>query len=333
MRVLYTLLFMLGFSGAAMANCEGPNLFDQRPEAERTAMQNAAAEAPFSEGLLWRVEKDGVVSHIIGTFHLHLPQHAATVTRLRSLTPPPQQLFMEMTSEDQLGFQRHLTQHPELFLIETGPSLIDRLGPEHWAVVSDQLKARGMPPFMAARYQPWFLGLTLMVPPCAFDIVKSGKKGLDLQIEALAQERDLPRVSLDTTERLISLLASDPIEAQVDDLRWSLTLGTDLSAPEMIPTVIDMYLSETIQLIWELNRADMRAAAKGDTDAERIADLLQQVEKDLIVARNTDWVKVLAPALSETPSLIAFGALHLPGKDGVLSQLNAAGFTITRLDL
>ncbi|MBO9402389.1 TraB/GumN family protein [Shimia sp. R9_3] len=333
MRIFTTILFLLGFSGAAMANCEGPNQFEQRPLAERAAMLEAAEQAPFSEGLLWQVEKDGVVSHIVGTFHLHLPEHAATMERLRSLTPPPQQLFMEMTSEAQLGFQRHLTQNPELFLIQSGPSLIDRLGDENWAKVSDQLKARGMPPFLAARYQPWFLGMTLMVPPCAFDVVKSGKKGLDLQIEALAQTRDWPRHSLDNTESLIGLLAGDPIDQQVDDLRWSLDLGTDLSGADMIPTVIDMYLSETIQLIWDLNRADMLQAAQGDADAERIATLLQQVEEDLIKTRNTAWVKTLAPALAKTPSLVAFGALHLPGDHGVLAQLEAAGFTVTRLPL
>lgn len=333
MRILSTILFLLGFSGVAMANCEGANLFDTRPLAERTALINAAAKVPHSEGLLWRVEKEGVVSHIVGTFHLYLPQHAATVDRLQSLSPQPEQLFLEMTSGDQLAFQRHLTQNPELFLIQSGPSLIERLGEEHWAAVADQLKSRGMPPFMAARYQPWFLGLTLMVPPCALEVVKSGKKGLDFQIEALAKERDLPRFALDTTESLIGLLAGDPIDAQVEDLRWSLELGTDLAAPEMIPTIIDMYLSETIQLIWELNRADMLKAAQGDAHAERIAELLQQVEQDLIVTRNTNWIKTLAPALTQRPSLVAVGALHLPGDHGVLAQLEAAGFTVTRLSL
>lgn len=331
MRILSTILFLLSFSSAAWANCDGPILFDQRPEAERAAMQSAAAQVPFSEGLLWQVEKDGIVSHIIGTFHLHLPDHAATVTRLQSLTPPPEQLFLEMTSEAQLGFQRHLSQNPSLFLIETGPSLIDRLGEEDWGIIANQLKERGMPPFLAARYQPWFLGLTLMIPPCAFDVVKSGQKGLDLQIEALAQERDLPRHSLDSTEILLALLAKDPLDTQVEDLRWSLALGDDLSAPDTIPTVIDMYRAETIQLIWEMNRADMLNTARGNADAERMAALLQEVEEDLIVTRNTAWVQTLIPALNETPSLVAFGALHLPGDHGVLAQLEAAGFTITRL--
>ncbi|CUH52337.1 TraB/GumN family protein [Shimia marina] len=331
MRLLLSLLFLLGFCTVASANCTGPNLFETRPQSDQQTLLVKAAEVPFHEGILWQVEKNGVTSYIIGTFHVHLPEHAAMVDHLRGLRPAPTQLFMELTAEDQLGFQRHLTTNPSLFLIQEGDSLIDRLGPELWPKVADQLKARGMPPFLAARYQPWFLGMTLMMPPCAMEIVKSGQKGLDLQIEAMAAEMDWSAHSLDTTEHLIDILASEPLDKQLDDLKWSLRLQEDLAAPEMIPTVIDLYLQERIQLIWELNQADLRIKSEGNADAQRMATMMQEVEDSLLTARNTAWVEKLAPALSQTSALVAVGALHLPGEHGVLAQLQNAGFTLTRL--
>lgn len=333
MRFLSTLLFLLSFSGIASANCAGPNLYQFLPASERHALEAKAAQAPFSEGLLWRAEKDGVVSHLIGTFHVHLPEHAAMVTRLGELTPQPEKVFLELTDDDQLGFQRHLTENPDSYLIQSGPSLIDRLGPDLWPRVEEQLKARGMPPFLAARYQPWFLGMTLMLPPCAFDVVKSGKKGLDQQIAAMAQTKNLPTASLDTIDGLLAILASDPIEEQMEDLRWSLSLNTDLAAPELMGTVIDMYLKETIQLIWEFNTAETFKNAAGDENKSRLATLLKQAEDDLIIARNTTWTKMLSTELAQSPALVAVGALHLPGEHGVLNQLQNAGFTLTRVPL
>jgi len=333
MRFLTTLLFLITFSGIASANCGGQNLYPSLPASERQALEAKAAQAPFSEGLLWRAEKDGVVSHLIGTFHVHLPEHAAMVALLEELTPQPEKVFLELTDDDQLDFQRHLTENPDSYLIQSGPSLIDRLGPDLWPRVEEQLKARGMPPFLAARYQPWFLGMTLMLPPCAFDVVKSGKKGLDQQIAAMAKTKNLPTTSLDSIEGLLAILASDPLEEQMEDLRWSLSLNTDLAAPDLMGTVIEMYLKETIQLIWEFNASETYKNAAGDENKSRLATLLKQAEDDLIIARNTTWARVLSTELAQTPALVAVGALHLPGDHGVLKQLQNAGFSVTRVPL
>ena len=121
MRFLITLLFLITISSVASANCAGPNLYQSLPASGRQTLEAKAAQAPFSEGLLWRAEKDGVVSHLIGTFHVHLPEHAAMVTRLEELTPQPEKVFLELTDEDQLGFQRHLTENPDRYLIQSGP--------------------------------------------------------------------------------------------------------------------------------------------------------------------------------------------------------------------
>lgn len=333
MRFLTTLLFLLSFSSIVSANCSGPNIYPSLPTSERQALEAKAAAVPFSEGLLWRAEKDGVVSHIIGTFHVHLPQHAAMVTRLEELTPDPEKVFLELTDEDQFGFQRHLTQNPDSYLIQSGPSLIDRLGPELWDRVVVQLQERGMPAFLAARYQPWFLGMTLMLPPCAYEIVKSGKKGLDQQIAAMAKANNLPTQSLDSIDGLLTMLASDPLEEQMEDLRWSLSLNTDLAAPDLMGAMVAMYLDETIQLIWEFSSAETSKNVGDNKDKARLAQLLKQAEDDLIVARNTAWEEVLTEELSKAPALVAVGALHLPGGTGVLAQLQGAGFTLTRMPL
>ena len=51
--------------------------------------------------------------------------------------------------------------------------------------------------------------------------------------------------------------------------------------------------------------------------------------EELIFKRNADWLKELPAIMSETPSFIAVGALHLPGEKGVLEGLRKAGYKIT----
>ncbi len=103
MRFLSILLFLLPLSNIASANCAGPNLYPTLPKQERQALETKAAQAPFSEGLLWRAEKAGVVSHIIGTFHVHLPEHAAMVARLEELTPSLKGFFSNSPTRTNLG--------------------------------------------------------------------------------------------------------------------------------------------------------------------------------------------------------------------------------------
>lgn len=57
-----------------------------------------------------------------------------------------------------------------------------------------------------------------------------------------------------------------------------------------------------------------------------------ELREALLVRRNQAWIAQLLPMLKsgERP-LIAVGALHLVGKDGLVAQLEARGFKITRL--
>ena len=74
------------------------------------------------------------------------------------------------------------TEKPELFFINDGPSLIDLLGGKDWALAEARLSDMGVPGFFGAKFQPWYMNLTLAVPPCAFAVIQAGGKGLDRQI-------------------------------------------------------------------------------------------------------------------------------------------------------
>jgi uncharacterized protein len=50
----------------------------------------------------------------------------------------------------------------------------------------------------------------------------------------------------------------------------------------------------------------------------------------MMTDRNRAWIPVIEAAAKQGPILVAFGALHLSGKTGVLRLLEQDGYSITR---
>ena len=330
-----TLVFCFGlmFATALQADCSGPSDFDALPLETQSHLRAKADLAPYSSGLLWQVEKNGHRSYIIGTLHLPVPQLAALSTQVGELMLDTDQLLLELTLDAEKTFQAALASDPSLFLITEGPSLIDRLGEEAWTEVAALLKSRGIPSFTAARYQPWFLGLTLAIPPCVTESIQRGELGLDRQLEQTARDNDLPTDSLDTIEALIALFSSEPLDTQIEQMKEAIEAGVfgESSSPA---TIINFYFKEEVQLIWTYEEwKALKTAEENGEKAEAIANQLRQLEQGLVVDRNLSWMETLGDVLAKGPTTVAVGALHLPGDQGLLAQLQAQGFRITRLPL
>ena len=329
------LVFCLGlaFATAVHGDCSGPSAFDALPLETQDQLRAESDLAPHASGLLWQVEKNGHRSYIIGTLHLPTPRLANITAQVSDLMQDTDRLLLELTLEDEQAFQVALTQDPSLFLITEGPSLIDRLGEETWAEVAAVLKSRGIPSFTAARYQPWFLSLTLAIPPCVTESLQKGELGLDRQLEQIAISQGLPTSSLDTVDALIALFSSDPIDTQVTQMKDAVEAGL-LGQSSNPATIIDLYFKEDIQLIWTYEGwKALKTAEDNGAKAEAIASQIKQLEQGLVVDRNLQWMETLGFALSEGPATVAIGALHLPGEQGLLAQLKAQGFNVTRLSL
>ena len=333
-RIFSALVLSLFGATTASASCaqDGSGGLSHLSAAQRDDLLSEIADAPFAEGNFWQVEKGGVTSYVFGTMHLYDPRHDSALRAIAPQLEKAEQLFMEMTHEDQLTFQSILLQQPERLFIQTGPSLIDLLGDEAWAKLSAQLETRGMPAFMAAKMQPWYAGLTLSIPACALEDMKENRHGIDRMIEEIANEAAMPTQSLDVAEDLIDLLSSDPLEQQVADMRWSLSLDLqDLTTGGS--AIIDHYFSEQSLLGFLASRYTPQLGQLTSADAIKLDTVLDEFMAELIDQRNIAWMPTLRTELETTPSFVAMGALHLPGKNGVLALLQAEGFDITRLPI
>ena len=325
-RYVFVIAGLLGLAGPAFASCEGRNLIAAMPEAERQALFDRAHVVPFAQGNLWRATRDGEEITLVGTLHMDDSRHDATMAALNPALDAARVVLVEAGPEEMAALQSRLARDPGLMVKTEGPTLPERLSPELWDKLSEAVRARGVPPFMAAKLQPWYLTMILSIPPCALEAFGEDL-GLDARVIDAAEARGLPVRALEPYDTVFSVFEKMSDADQLSMITSSLAMED--RSEDMSTTMIDSYFDEEARVIWEFSRD--QALTIAGYSPERVDREFALMEEALMVRRNQDWIPVLTAAAADGPVLAAFGALHLSGDQGVLALLQAEGFTLERL--
>jgi uncharacterized protein YbaP (TraB family) len=316
----------LGLVGPAFGSCAGRNLIEALAEPARQALFDRAHAVPFAQGNLWRATREGEEITLIGTLHMDDSRHEATMVALSPALDAARVVLVEAGPEEIAALQSRLARDPALMVQTKGPTLPERLSPELWDKLAQAVRARGVPPFMAAKLQPWYLSMILSIPPCALEAMGEDR-GLDARVIEAAEARGLPVRALEPYDTVFSVFDKMSDADQLSMITSSLALED--RSEDMLTTMIDSYFEEEARVIWEFSRA-VALTIEGYS-AERVEREFALMEAALMVQRNQDWIPVLTRAAADGPVLAAFGALHLSGDQGVLALLQAEGFTLKRL--
>lgn len=315
-----------GFAGAAQAMCAGSNLIEALAEPDRQALMARAHAVPYPQGNLWQARRGAQEIVLVGTLHMDDPRHAPTMAQLEPVFERVSSVLVEAGPEEMAALQSRLAREPGLMVRTEGPTLPETLPPEIWDRLAEAMRARGVPPFMAAKLQPWYLAMLLSIPPCALGAMGEDR-GLDAQVIEAAEARGLPVRALEPYDTVFAVFADLPEGDQMSMITASLAM--EGQSEDMSATMIDSYFAEEARLIWEFSRA--QALTVEGYDQARVDREFALMEEALMVRRNQAWIPVLTAAAADGPVLAAFGALHLSGDQGVLALLEAEGFTLERL--
>ena len=327
-RFITTIAALFCLTASAGAQCVGDNLINALPAADRATLDQATAKVPYPNGNFWRATRGDQSITIAGTYHFDDPRHAATIKALTPIIKAATTVLVEAGPDEEAALEAHLTRDPGAMMIMTGPTLPEQLPEADWQALASAMRARGIPPFMAAKFRPWYVAAMLGIPPCAMATVATSK-GLDGLVIDAANEAFVPIKALEPYDTIFGIFGSMSNADQLSMIKNTLVLEeiiTDFSV-----TLADTYFSQDTRLIWEFMR--QQALATPGYSPETINAEFSRMEEALMSRRNRSWIPVIEAAANQGPVFAAFGALHLSGQDGVLALLEREGFALERLTL
>ncbi|OED50178.1 polysaccharide biosynthesis protein GumN [Rhodobacteraceae bacterium (ex Bugula neritina AB1)] len=323
MRFLLAFAFLF-LPAALWAACTGTDQRLALSAQDRAAIDAQVAATPFAEGNHWIARRGSRTLHVIGTMHINDPRLDAVSDALAPVIAQADLLLLEGTKREMAELVTAIGRDPSLTLITEGPSLIDRLEPAEWESLAATARANGVAPWMAAKMRPWFLAVSMAVPPCLRASPES-TNGLDRRLEQAADEAGTATRALESPMTLFEVFNSEPLEEQVRQLRAYLTLlGGEQDA---VHTMIESYFDEQALTYFTIYQRDfLQSDALPPQETRRI---WQETMMALLDNRNRAWIPVIEAAEGDL-IVVAAGALHLPGETGVLNLLQQEGYSLER---
>lgn len=329
--ILLGLISGIVLATSAAATCgNGPALTDYLSPEEYEQLTEITSESVNGTGILWHATRGDQSLIIVGTLHISDPRHARTMAKLRPLIRRSDFVLLEATSDEEARLKDAIAHEPTFVFNPDGPTLPDQLEEEVWTQLRAAMNARGIPSPLIAKMKPWYVAMLLSVPPCAMQMMATGDGGLDKLVEQIADKNQILRGPLEDWRTLFRIFESIPEDEQLDFLRLSLT--PDAQSPEAFTALLDAYFREDHATAWALSTV----LAYRDTTrpSEEIAEDLKITEDLLLTSRNHKWMpEILRAAETFDQTVVAVGAAHLIGQEGILSLLAAEGFSISRIPL
>lgn len=324
-----TAIALLTLTGLpAAAQCVGTSYLDQLTPTQQSDLTAASQAIPFGEGILWTATRDDSTITVIGTMHIYDPRLKPIYDKISDEIATADLVMLEATPKEEAELQDLIVTDPGLLFIVEGPTLPTLLDEQTWDLIASAATERGIPGFMTAKMQPWYLSLMLSVPPCAMQDMISGNLGLDHMISEKATMAGVPMQALESVTTLFDLFKDEPFQDQIDMLK--INLSSSEIQQQMFVSMLDSYFAQDVGTLWEMSRIAMTEVP--GIDAATATDLFEQMEQSLLITRNRNWMPVIAQAASENDDLVvAVGAAHLIGEEGILQFLENDGWTLTRI--
>lgn len=265
----------------------------------------APAKDPLKKPLLWKVEKDGKTSYLLGTIHVGVDP----TTRL------PDVVWQKLDEKPVFAMETDLSDASKLQITRTdGTTLKDELGPDYWKKLEDAVGAKEAAAMMAMKP---------MIPATLLSL-----RGLP---KTPPMDGVLHGRASNAHKQMVFL---EPLEVQSKMLdKWMNArtlkeLLDDLPASEKhLKELLDAYVAgDDAQMVALAAAERERSIAKGRTAGEYDEEM-----DDMLYKRNASWIAAIEKLHADGGGFIAVGAAHLVGPKSVIELLEKKGFKVTRV--
>jgi len=270
-------------------------------------IQKAPAQTPHT--LLWQISGRGLTkpSYLFGTMHVLCADDARLSDSLKKAIAACDEVYFEINLSDMSGMMSAM----KYMRMNDSKKLSDLLNEQEYAKVREYFsKHVTMLPFgMLERFKPLLVSSLIEEEGLGC----KATDGMELMIMQELRTYKKPVKGLETVEFQAGLFDSIPYEKQALDLVSYIDSVEEYK--KMTLELAKVYKQQDLDQIDELSR-------KGDPGMNGYMDLL-------LYDRNRKWAQTLDILLPGRSLLVAVGAAHLPGKDGVIALLRQKGYTLT----
>ena len=265
-----------------------------------------------AEPAIWVVKGPHSTVYLFGTIHALQKDHPWHSAKIDAAIKDSGTLWLEIPDIDDPSAMQPLIMQLGL---DPGHPLSSKLTPDQVAKLTKA--ATGLPggEAMLESMKPWLAGMMISLAP----VLQAGydpSSGVETELKPEFTSANKPVKGFETAEQQLHYFADMSNKAQLNFLKSELD-GADNAADKFKELVAAWYAGDVAKLD-VLNNSDFRS---------KYPDLYQT----LIVKRNQNFATQIQEMLKDDGvSLVAVGAGHLVGKEGVPAMLEKAGYKVTR---
>lgn len=267
--------------------------------------ESRISESRFEKGLLWEITRPGRPSnYIFGTMHSEDPRVMTLPARVQASFDDSNSLTLEILPGPELRGAN------KMMFFTDERTLASVAGERLFQEVVSAMEEYGLPAEVVVKMKPWAVFTTLSVPKPKTGIF------LDVSLYHMALQKKMQTLALESVEEQLRIFDDLPMDEQVSLMEKSLQERHTIS--EQINTLTEAYIARDLKQLQEISD---KFAPQDDPAARRFM-------QRLIGDRNLSMVKRMLPQLEQGSAFIAIGALHLPGRQGILALLAKKGYRV-----
>ena len=260
--------------------------------------------------LLWRISGKGLTrpSYLFGTMHILCASDARLTDSLKAVIAACDEVYFEINLSDMSDMLNSI----KYMRMNDSKKLSDLLKPDEYARVKDYFARHSslLPFSMLERFKPMLI--SGLIEEQGLDCQTTDGMELMIMQQLRSDSEKKPVNGLETAAFQAGLFDSIPYEQQGKELvNYIDSADENKKATRQLA---ELYVHQDLDSIGQLSDKD-------DPGMSGYMDLL-------LYNRNRKWARELDTLLPGKSLLIAVGAAHLPGKEGVIELLRREGYTV-----
>lgn len=275
-----------------------------------------------SKGYIWKVEKDGVEVHLLGSIHMGDAKMYPLRDGIEDAFDNSDHLVVEVNIAA-MPDEKTAATIQALQLYSDGTTLKDHISAATYTRVQSFLEELSLPTNLYDTYKPWAVYLD-MANYVAVSSGYQGGLGIDMYYLGRAQLANKPILELESYSSQLNIFDSYSKELQEQQINEVLDgiFGAGDATTATGPSL------DALAGLW---------IQGDDAGLEELVTALHEnpeIYNKLLKDRHAGMLKKIEGYLSNEQKesyFVVVGYLHMLGKDGLITQLKNKGYTVTRI--